>query len=352
MASNTSLEGLHIFCERNVGMFSLIQQVVANIPWALAEHRIPIVYFSKRCAYWTPEGYADRQTVWEYYFEPLFPEYSVNEIPDDVLEAIELDFPKDNEIGQSPYPNIWVSNHFGDHRNLKGKTLSIPYKWDDPDEDLRRVTAELIRKYVRPRFFICQKTDAFFEREMQGHYVIGVHVRGTDAVSSCETRAFRKGSLNLENFARTIGKKLESVSDARIFVATDDQNSLDYLRGTFGNRVIACDSLRHQGGEVTAQSSTGALIPAYILGNQGNAARNGEEAIIEYLLLCRCQHLVHNGDSLARTVLLSRIDIAHANVHHPKAKARRRSKSRPPKKLPQAIFQQVLRIRKLLKSLL
>ena len=33
------------------------------------------------------------------------------------------------------------------------------------------------------------------------------------------------------------------------------------------------------------------------------AARNGEEAVVEYLLLCRCQHLVHNWSGIPRVVL-------------------------------------------------
>ena len=32
-----------IICERDVGLFSLIQQVIANIPRALVEERVPIV---------------------------------------------------------------------------------------------------------------------------------------------------------------------------------------------------------------------------------------------------------------------------------------------------------------------
>ena len=36
-------------------------------------------------------------------------------------------------------------------------------------------------------------------------------------------------------------------------------------------------------------------MPAYITGDRDVAAQNGEDAIIEYLLLSRCGFLVHNG---------------------------------------------------------
>jgi hypothetical protein len=56
-------------------------------------------------------------------------------------------------------------------------------------------------------------------------------------------------------------------------------------------------------------------MPAYITGARERAARNGEEAVIEYLLLSRCHYLVHNGSSLARTVLLNAPHVPHTNTH-------------------------------------
>ena len=78
---------------------------------------------------------------------------------------------------------------------------------------------------------------------------------------------------------------------------------------------MAYDSIRHQSGEAAGQGPTGWIMPAYIAGDRGRAARNGEDAIVEYLLLSRCDHLVHNGSSLARTVLLNAPRLPHTNTH-------------------------------------
>jgi hypothetical protein len=64
-------ERLHIICERYVGSSSLVQQDIAQIPWAKAERRVPIAYFGPGCCYWRAKGHAGSGTVWEYYFEPL-----------------------------------------------------------------------------------------------------------------------------------------------------------------------------------------------------------------------------------------------------------------------------------------
>ncbi len=306
---------LHIICERDAGLFSLIQQVIANIPWAILEGRIPVVHFQGKTCYWTPDGYHDKDTVWEYYFEPVVAAYPASSIPHHVREIISGNHPSPFEVGYFADEHTFVSNHFGDHPALKGKALSIPYLWDDPDDGLRREVNDIIRHFIRPRDYLQQKASNFFQQYMNGHHVIGVHVRGTDAISNEEIRPHRQGSLVLSKYVTEIKRLLEAQPTARIFVATDAQSSLEYLREAFGSRVFACDSIRHESGKAAGQGPTGWIMPFYIASDRDRAARNGEEAVIEYLLLSRCNYLVHNGSGLARTVLLNVPQLPHTNTH-------------------------------------
>jgi hypothetical protein len=306
---------LHLICERDVGLFSLIQQAIAHVPWALQEGRIPIVYFQDKTCYWTPKGYHGKDTVWEYYFEPVMADYPAARIPPRVRQIIAERPPSPFEPGYFADEGAFASNHFGDHPALKGKTLFIPYLLDDPDETLRRETQRIISRYIRPRGYLRQKADAFFQQHLRGYPVIGVHVRGTDAASKLETRPHRQGSLVLPRYAAEVQRLLAVHPTARVFVATDEQSSLDFLREAFGDRVVAIEGLRHESGEAAGHGPTGWLMPAYIAADRDRAARNGEEAVMEYLLLSRCTHLVHNGSSLARTVLLSAPQLPHTNTH-------------------------------------
>jgi hypothetical protein len=306
---------LHICRERDVGLFSLIQQVIANIPWALQEGRIPIAHFGRRTCYWTPRGYHGRDTAWEYYFDPIVPSYPVAAIPERVRAVIERAFPRQSEPGYFADEDTYVSNHFGDHPDLRGKALLIPYETGNPDPVLRQRASEIIRTFVRPRAYVEQKARRFFEEQMRGHEVIGVHVRGTDAVSGSETREYRRGSLRLSSFVTELARLVRGRPSVRILVATDAQASLDHLRRAFDDRVIAYDAIRHEGGEPAGQGPTGCIMPAYIATDRDRAARNGEEAVIEYLLLGRCGHLVHNGASLATTVLLTKPLMPDTNTH-------------------------------------
>ena len=68
-------------------------------------------------------------------------------------------------------------------------------------------------------------------------------------------------------------------------------------------------------GNEAAKGPMSRIMPAYISSDREKATQNGEEAIIEYLLLCKCNILIHNGASLARTVLLSCTKLKHINTN-------------------------------------
>lgn len=253
--------------------------------------------------------------MWEYYFEPLVDGYPADAISESLRSRIDRNFPDMNDLGYFAQADVFVTNHYGDHPSLSGKAPVIPYMDANPDPSLRRWTSNLMRSYVRPREYLQRKVDSFFAEHLQGGDVIGVHVRGTDAVSEKETRAYRQGSLDIDNFVRTLSALVQERPGARIFVATDAQSSLDYLVEAFSDRVIAYKTTRHLDGEPAGLGPTGLIMPAYIAHDRDAAARNGEDAVVEFLLLGRCSHLVHNGAGLALTVLLHDPAMPHTNTH-------------------------------------
>jgi hypothetical protein len=316
----------HLICERDVGLFSLIQSVISHVPWAVAEERIPIAYFKDRCSYYTPAGYHGFDTVWEYYFEPIVDAYPASTIPETIRDLVRESPPSPTHAGHWIDDDTFVSAHFGDHPSLEGKTLRITYSWEDPDVMLRRKTSEIIEKYVRPRQYICEKVEAFQERHLRGHYCIGLHVRGTDAISQKQIWGARRlDSLHIGRYVEAVRRVLESHPNGKILVATDDQRSLDSLIEALPERVIAYDAMRHTGGEAVGSGPTGWIMPSYISQDRDRAARNGEEAVIEYLLLSTCDILIHNGSALARTALLAQPDMENINTHPATAQNKLRS---------------------------
>lgn len=214
---------LHVMCERDVGLFSLVQQVVANVPWALAEGRTPVAYFGPRTCYWTPSGYRGATTVWEYYFEAVVPSHPVEVIPKRVRAALAERHPSPWEVGYRVDHDTFASSHYGDHPQLRGRALPIPYRWADPGPGLRRRAKAVIDQFVRPRDYIQHRADDFVASYLASHEAIGVHVRGTDAASASEQRAFRQGSLVLGRYVETLEGLIAAHRQARIFVATAKQ---------------------------------------------------------------------------------------------------------------------------------
>ncbi len=230
---NNSNQHFHVICERDVGLFSLVQQVIANIPWALAENRIPVALFRHRCCYFSPEGYRDATNVWEYYFEPLFPEYPADCIDEALIDTIDATFPGMKDKGSACGLHFFTA-HFGDHPELEGLTLEIPYLWDDPDRTIREVASKIISNYVRPRKYIENKAEAFRKEHLADGPVIGVHVRGTDAVSIFERRAHRQGSLSWRQYISTLRGLLDQYPGCKVFVASDSEKAVQVLNEEFG----------------------------------------------------------------------------------------------------------------------
>ena len=305
----------HILCEKDVGLFSLIQQVVAHIPLAISEDRIPLALYGNSCCYWTPEGHRGKDNVWEYYFEPINPDYPASSIDESIRIHIRNKPPHFQYPGYSINESVFVSNNFGDHPSFKGKTLKIPYKWADPDEALRRRASQIIETYVRPRAYILEKVTQFYQEHLAGQYVIGVHMRATDVTDSQEHNIHRRGSYKLERYLRQIDELLQNHPDAKIFAATDSLKALEGLKEAFNEKVLHASTIYHASEKVSGTGPLGGVIPGYLSGDSQKAAQNGEEAVIDYLLLSKCQYLVHNGSGLARTALLKNADLAHHNIH-------------------------------------
>jgi hypothetical protein len=308
---------LFVIVERDAGLFSLIQQVISNLPRALNQSRIPVVYFGRGCSYWNPEKKVGDNNVWEYYFEPVISQFGSNCLSFDIKSFL---FENPIEPGTEGYEfnrQCYISNNFGDHSELRNYCLVIPFEWNDPDPWLRNVSSRLISIFVRPHLWLKQRAENFVSQTLGNNSFLGIHIRGTDALSDAEPRLFRKGSLDYEKYFKYIDDEKKKAPNIKIFVATDSKDSVDIMKERYGADVISYATILHEEGPTAGQGPTGALMPSYFACDAKVASENGAEAVIDYLILTRCSLLIHNGASLARTVLLTKPDLPHINTHRP-----------------------------------
>jgi hypothetical protein len=302
---------LHIVCERDVGLFNLVLGVISHVRWALSEGRIPLVFWGRNTCYWTPLGYRGHDSVWEYYFEPLVPEYPASRIPSHVLQWI-ADHPREKKYVDE---RAFVSRGGAFHVRFDGERVRGPRNVT-ASRKIRQLTSGIVRDYIRPRDYILEKADRFARECMTDRYVIGVHIRGTDAIGH-PAKFVRQRHVSIREYCDVVRRQLRKKPDALVLVASDAHDSVDRMRSVFGKRVIAYDSIRHEVGELAGTGPLGGSMPAFLTQDRDKAARSGEEAVIEYLLLCRCDYLVHNLSAIPRMVLLSVADMPETNVAAP-----------------------------------
>jgi hypothetical protein len=153
---------LLISCASDVGVVSRIQQVIVNLPWAIQEGRISIVYVQAKTGYWTPTEDHAQEMVWEYSSEPVVTAYPASSIPQYIRAIITTDHSCPHAVGDVADKHTCVSNHVRGHPARIAKTLSVPSRGHDPDDTLRQEANDVIRRSVQPRYYIQQKASHFF----------------------------------------------------------------------------------------------------------------------------------------------------------------------------------------------
>jgi hypothetical protein len=147
--------------------------------------------------------------------------------------------------------------------------------------------AHQVMANVSVKNHIRTKADDFAAQHFAGRHVIGVHYRGTDKVNQRD-----KGTLveavrvpydyvfeHLENYD----------TSSLFFVASDEAEFVTAMTQRFGDRVLAYDAIRSQGGWGIHYEQRGS-----------SPYQAGEDALVDCLLLSKCNHLVRTESALSR----------------------------------------------------
>lgn len=167
---------------------------------------------------------------------------------------------------------------FEDHRALAHDGFHMP----------RQRAHELISKYIKVLPHIQNKVDRYVKEQFQDAYVIGVHHRGTDKITEMPLVPYEKTAQALAAVIKNLPK--EQASNLKIYVATDDSNFLKFISSLYPDRVIFSDFIRSENDR-----------PLHI-GNDdkyGSIYQKGEEALVDCLLLSRCNYLIRPWSSLS-----------------------------------------------------
>jgi Nodulation protein Z (NodZ) len=193
------------------------------------------------------------------------------------VDEIVIDF-KDRGLFYEPQrgPNWWEYYFEPIHLVRRGvKPLPSPHL------PLKESYHRLIEKYIKIKPFLLQKADRFAHQYFKGGAIIGVHYRGTDK----KNEAFRTSYAAMQRKIEEVVKK-KKYHDYKIFLATDEEHFLTFLKEKFPKRVIATASMRSKDEQ-----------PIHF--RQEEHYRAGEEAIIDALLLSKCDFLIRTQSNLS-----------------------------------------------------
>jgi hypothetical protein len=261
LACNITIIHKHVIGCRGVGFFSEFFGALCNLDYSEKHSLVPVIYWGSNSLYWSEEK---KSNAWDYYFEPVSPFYYGN---GDVLWR-HYESPDNRYI-----TTFWKSG-------ISKENMQKQRVWANT----------IIKKYIRIKPHIQKKIDDFFSRHIQDRYTVGVHIRGTDKKEEVNP-------LDVGYLIRMINKYKENhFPEAQFFVATDEQRILDQCKKELQGNVISYDCQRSDNG-----------LPLHRV--QGDTTQNGEDVLIEVLLLSRCNFFMHTSSNVSWAVLFFNLNL-------------------------------------------
>ena len=317
----------YLITERDVGLASLFFQVINSLNRCEKEELgTPIVYFKNQCVYYSPSGHRGKDSVWEYYFHPVVEDNDVSVISgenkNEIVEAYEAMEPK--KLNNSRFVKLSGRNkmccHYGDRK--MGHTMVVPPHLvpEVYDDGHRQRAYEIIQRYFHLRSYLSDKIENFWSENLKGaKKVLGVHIRGTDALVNNAERWRKK--FDVQNYNNCIKIFIDKYGDdGKVFVASDDAKLFGIVKAEFGDSIVAYDAFRQEEEDVGMSGDNtkgGAMMPTYLCRDGELAAQNGEDAIAEMYLLSRCDYLLHNTSGFAHMSLLLNPTMLHVDSQRP-----------------------------------
>ena len=102
----------------------------------------------------------------------------------------------------------------------------------------RKEAHRIINKYVRVKSHILTKVDAFEREYFAGNRVLGIHMRGTDkGTAKLSPKLMR--IIKPREYFPYIDEYIHKHDRCKIFVATEQQQFLQQMRASYGDRVLS-----------------------------------------------------------------------------------------------------------------
>lgn len=144
----------------------------------------------------------------------------------------------------------------------------------------------LVKKYIKFNPEIEHQLQQFVKDHFKARFIIGVHYRGTDKSKETPRISYDKVA---EEVSAQIQKRALNREDYEIFVATDEQSFLDFMKHAFPGKIIEFS-------EVKRSKNNKSLH----MDNTTNQFEIGRTALMDCLILSKTSLLIKTSSNLSR----------------------------------------------------
>ncbi len=279
--------------------FGAILLTTMNMVRYCERHNLyPAVCYDSTCnnAFFDPD-YGNE--LWNQYFEPVMElsYHSLQQYLDEESETKTLHKLTSTDAIKisEEHPDSIYSFPFGRWRFENLGDLDTWYA------DQRKKGRETMKKYIKPKAHIIKKIDAFYQKHLQGCFVLGIHIRGTDlhyapAVSPAEYFPHIDGWIKKE-------------PSLKIFLATDQAQYISVFEKRYGKKVVYSDSFRSD--NATAPFQRKELSPY----------KKGEDVLLDILLLSKSDFLIKGSSNVGEMALYFNEKLECLDLAYQKTKA-------------------------------
>ena len=150
----------------------------------------------------------------------------------------------------------------------------------------RNAAASIVRRHIRLKPAVNDQVNEFWRAHAGDGSVIGVHYRGTDKSAEAPRVPYAEVETVVREAIRAAGRP------CRLFLATDEQAFLDYMRDRFSGQLLHREMFRSRDGRAID-----------VVNADGNHQK-GEDAVVDCLLLSRTHALIRTASNLSLVAAL------------------------------------------------
>ena len=136
-----------------------------------------------------------------------------------------------------------------------------------------------------------------------GEKTLGVHIRRTDKHNCTKTGEPITGRpIDLDLYEKHMREEMENHD--KIFLATDDVDTVEHMKGVFGDDIVLKEDCMRGSGDMSVHHHMG-----------GDGTIKGKEVLIDCLLLSKCNHLIKGISNVALCAMFFNLDLTNTNLN-------------------------------------